>query len=241
MATSYLTPGVYVEEVDSGPQPIQGVSTSITGAVGVTVFGPTSGKPVLVTSFADFTRQFGGYLPTPDTPTYNNWMLDQAEGGDWWHFPLAVKGFFDNGGQQLFVKRVFSSKALAAGGALGQGLVAPVGEDAPALATSVVLAHLIDIYEGVVIQFFTGDKGVQIGADFTVQSYNSVTKQIVITPALPAALASARGDYAQIQKLVKPGANPTLIFSANALGAWGNDLSVEVLPMVGNTMSQDQI
>ena len=238
MATSYLTPGVYVEEVDSGPQPIQGVSTSITGAVGVTVFGPTSGKPVLVTSFADFTRQFGGYLPDPPASLYNQWMLDQSEGGDWWHFPLAVKGFFDNGGQELFVKRVFSSQAIAAGGAVGQGLVAPVGEDAPAQATSVVLSHLIDIYEGVAIQFFTGDKGVQIGVgNFTVTAYNAVTKQVTIKPALPAALVSARGDYAQIQSLTAPGATPTLIFSANALGAWGNDLSVEVLPMVGNTMS----
>ncbi len=29
----YFSPGVYVEEVDSGPRPIQGVSTSVTGAV----------------------------------------------------------------------------------------------------------------------------------------------------------------------------------------------------------------
>src|SRR6202007_2679559 len=61
----YLSPGVYVEEIDAGPQPIQGVSTSITGAVGVTVQGPTSGKPVLVTSFTDFQNNFGGFLPVP--------------------------------------------------------------------------------------------------------------------------------------------------------------------------------
>jgi uncharacterized protein len=237
MATTYLTPGVYVEEVDAGPQPIQGVSTNITGAVGVTVFGPTSGKPVLVTSFADFTRQFGGYLPDPPVPLYNKWTLDQAEGGQWWHFPLAVKGYFDNGGQQMFVKRVFASTAIAAGGPLGQGLVAPVAEDAPAGATVIVLSHLIDVYDGVTIQLFTGDKGLQIGGNFAVSAYNAVTKQITIAPALTATLSSARGDYAQIQTLVAPGANPTLIFSANALGAWGNDLSVEVLPMVGNTMN----
>ncbi len=45
----YLSPGVYVEEVDSGPQPIEGVSTSTTGFVGMTMRGPTSGPPVLVT------------------------------------------------------------------------------------------------------------------------------------------------------------------------------------------------
>lgn len=56
----YLSPGVYVEEIDAGPKPIEGVSTSICGAVGMTLTGPSSGKPVLVTSFYEFTRIFGG-------------------------------------------------------------------------------------------------------------------------------------------------------------------------------------
>ncbi len=59
----YLSPGVYVEEKDAGPKPIQGVSTSTSGAVGVTLRGPSEGKPELVTSFADFVRKFGGYIP----------------------------------------------------------------------------------------------------------------------------------------------------------------------------------
>ena len=40
---SYLAPDVYVEEVDSGNKPIEGVSTSITGFVGMTQRGPASG------------------------------------------------------------------------------------------------------------------------------------------------------------------------------------------------------
>ncbi len=36
----YLSPGVYVEEIDAGPRPIAGVSTSTTGMVGVTARGP---------------------------------------------------------------------------------------------------------------------------------------------------------------------------------------------------------
>ena len=63
----YLSPGVYVEEIDAGPKPIEGVSTSTAGAVGVTAMGPTSGKPELVTSFAEFMRKFGGFLPEPDS------------------------------------------------------------------------------------------------------------------------------------------------------------------------------
>ena len=109
----YLHPGVYIEEI-LGPQPIQGVSTSTTGMVGVTQRGRTEGKPVLVTSFADFRQQFGGYLEEPDDAERSRWALNDQEGGHWWRFPLAVKGFFDNGGLRLYVKRVVSSQATAA-------------------------------------------------------------------------------------------------------------------------------
>jgi uncharacterized protein len=234
---TYLSPGVYVEEVDAGPQPIEGVSTSVTGAVGVTAFGPTTGKPVLVTSFAEFTRSFGGFLPDPPSGIYNQWSLDRVEGGRFWDFAFAVKGFFDNGGQQLFVKRVFAKTAIAAGGSLGQGLVANVASDAPSGATTIQLSRLINVFETVKIQIFRGDTGAQIGGDFTVSAYNATTGQVTVAPALPAALVSGRGDIAHIHPIIAPGAAPTLTFSANALGVWGSDLSVEVLPMVGNTMN----
>ena len=39
----YLAPGVYVEEIASGPRPIEGVSTSTSGMVGVTQRGPVGG------------------------------------------------------------------------------------------------------------------------------------------------------------------------------------------------------
>ena len=91
----YLSPGVYVEEIDAGAKPIEGVSTSTCGAVGITARGPTTGKPVLVTGFLDFERRFGGFLPEPLAALRNQWANDDAEGGMWWQFPLSVKGFFD--------------------------------------------------------------------------------------------------------------------------------------------------
>lgn len=141
----YFSPGVYIQEVETGPVPIQGVSTSITGAVGVTLKGPTSGKPVLVTSFNDFQTTFGGFLTPPDQSQINQW-LDPVNGGAWWQFPLSVKGYFDNGGQQLYVKRVFSiQNALAATGNLGQGLVAGVSSAAAVTDTTIQLNHLFGI------------------------------------------------------------------------------------------------
>ena len=89
----YLAPGVYVEEVPSGNKPIEGVSTSTVGMVGVTARGPVN-DPTLVTSFADFSRKFGGYL---DHRIFTN-------GRDL--LPYAAEGFFTNGGQWLYVTRV---------------------------------------------------------------------------------------------------------------------------------------
>lgn len=99
----YLSPGVFVEEISTGPRPITGVATSTAGMVGLTARGPDSGKPKLVTSLLEFHRLFGGFLREPDKAA-----VDAADrnGIRWWLLPLAVKGFFDNGGQRLYVKRV---------------------------------------------------------------------------------------------------------------------------------------
>ncbi len=137
----YLHPGVYIEEL-AGQQPITGVSTSTTGMVGVTRKGPISGIPRLVTSFGEFRDLYGGFLPTPDPGDRVRWELDDHEGGTWWLFPLAVKGFFDNRGQRLYVKRVVSRTATASSadvmpGPIGPGTngqPGPIGAPPPATA-----------------------------------------------------------------------------------------------------------
>jgi phage tail sheath protein FI len=102
----YLSPGVYVEEIELGPKPIEGVSTSTAGMVGVTERGP-SDVPVLVTSFPEFQRLFGGYLDPRDFPNTNPNNLS--------FLPHAVEGFFQNGGQRVYVVRVISQNAAEAG------------------------------------------------------------------------------------------------------------------------------
>src|SRR5262245_523066 len=92
----YLAPGVYVEEVDTGPKPIEGVSTSTAGFVGMAARGPSVGLPVLVTSFNDFQRKFGGYFDLSKlAPAFKGHT----------YLPFAVDGFFANGGKRLFVLR----------------------------------------------------------------------------------------------------------------------------------------
>jgi hypothetical protein len=52
LCLSTFAPGVYVEEIQTGNKPIEGVSTSTTGAVGVTERGPIN-VPQLVTSYGE--------------------------------------------------------------------------------------------------------------------------------------------------------------------------------------------
>jgi Bacteriophage tail sheath protein len=91
----YLAPGVYTEEISTGPVPIEGVSTSNAGFVGLTERGPTAVR--MVTSLRDFQRWYGGPVD-PETVSF---------------LPFAAKGFFDNGGQRLFVARVTRPNAVA--------------------------------------------------------------------------------------------------------------------------------
>ena len=89
----YLHPGVYVEEYDSGAVPMQGVSTSTVGFIGLAERGPVVGQPQLVTSFADYKRMYGGYL-------------SEARYGGGRFLPYAVEQFFLNGGSRAYIMRV---------------------------------------------------------------------------------------------------------------------------------------
>jgi len=97
----YLAPGVYVEETSFRAKTIEGVSTSTAAFVGPTRFGPTSGEPELVTSFAEFERIYAGLDQMAYDPTkkMHNFV---AQG---------VRAFFEEGGRRLYVSRVFKAKS----------------------------------------------------------------------------------------------------------------------------------
>lgn len=97
----YLAPGVYVEEFESGVKAMEGVGTSTAGFVGLAARGPVVGRPVLLTSFADYKRRFGGYL-------------SELEYGGYRYLPNCVEQFFANGGSTCYVMRVAPENAVAA-------------------------------------------------------------------------------------------------------------------------------
>jgi uncharacterized protein len=88
---AYTYPGVYIQEVPSSVHSIAGVATSIGAFVGWAPKGPID-KAVLVESFMDFQRQFGG--------------LDSRS-----LLGYAVSHFFNNGGQQTYIVRLAASAA----------------------------------------------------------------------------------------------------------------------------------
>lgn len=102
----YLAPGVYVEETQSSSRPIEGVSTSTAGILGVTERGPTD-VPQIVTSLGEYRRLFGGPLPVAE-------FTDPATGRAHCYLPHAVEGFFVNGGKRAWVLRVVPPEALRA-------------------------------------------------------------------------------------------------------------------------------
>jgi hypothetical protein len=83
---SYLSPGVYVEEVSSGSRPIEGVGTALCAFVGFTERGPLN-EPILVTNWTQYTSNFGAF----------------AEGA---YLPHSVYGYFLNGGGAAYVVSV---------------------------------------------------------------------------------------------------------------------------------------
>jgi len=87
MATSYLSPGVYVEEVDRGSKPIEAVGTNTVGFLGESAKGPVN-ESVLITNWSQFVKTFGDFK-------------DCSE-----HLAHAVYGFFNNGGSRCFVVNV---------------------------------------------------------------------------------------------------------------------------------------
>lgn len=107
----YLSPGVYAEEFDSGTGKKEGVDTGTAGFLGMARMGPVKGRPVLIHSFADYMRQFGGYL-------------SEQVYGSLRFLPYAVEQFFLNGGISCYVMRVCKTEgdgaALAARGAVGE-------------------------------------------------------------------------------------------------------------------------
>src|ERR1035438_440906 len=83
---TYLSPGVYIEEVEPGVRPIEGVGTAVAAFLGLASDGPFH-TPTLVTNWSQFTMTFG----------------EPVEGS---YLAHAVYGYFLNGGGRAYIVRI---------------------------------------------------------------------------------------------------------------------------------------
>jgi len=92
----YFAPGVYVEEVDRGSRPIEGVSTSVAGFIGFTEDirgGAELFKPMLVTSWTQYLEYFAR--------RNSNGFTDFDA-----YLPFSVRGYFLNGGGRCWITSI---------------------------------------------------------------------------------------------------------------------------------------
>jgi hypothetical protein len=113
MATSYMTPGVYVEEVPAGPRPIGGVGTSTAAFVGEAPDGNAHlNEAVPCNNWSQFVKAF---------------VPEKGKGTD---LARAVFGFFMNGGTRCYVVNVGPGGSVAgdARKRTGLGCLEPIDE-----------------------------------------------------------------------------------------------------------------
>ncbi len=94
--STYLSPGVYVEEMEGGSRPIQGVGTAVAAFVGLAERGPFN-TATLVSNWTQFTSTFGGFVE-------NTYLAH------------AVYGYFMNGGGNCYIVRIGDEGDNGAGG-----------------------------------------------------------------------------------------------------------------------------
>lgn len=131
---TYLTPGVYVEEVSSGARPIQAVGTSTAGFVGIAPDASAwQHQARAINSWSHFLREFAGEPTAQANST---------------HLAHAVHGFFLNGGGRCYVVNCGNEDELT-GDRKGLGVLETIDEIAivaapgftDAAAYDAVLSH----------------------------------------------------------------------------------------------------
>lgn len=92
---TYLSPGVYVHEVEAGTRPIEGVGTAVAAFVGLAAKGPAN-QPTLVSNWTQFSETFGDFVPGS-------------------YLAHSVYGYFLNGGGNCYIVRIGADGAESNG------------------------------------------------------------------------------------------------------------------------------
>jgi len=102
---NYLSPGVYVEELEAGTRPIEGVGTAVAAFIGLAEKGPIN-EATLVSNWTQFSETFGGFVAGS-------------------YLAHSVYGYFLNGGGNAYIVRIGAGAASAAKGGAKKAIAAP--------------------------------------------------------------------------------------------------------------------
>lgn len=163
MATSYKTPGVYVEEIPKLPPSVAQVETAIPAFIGYTEKAEMNGEsiagiPTEVSSFIEFETWFGGaygYQPGDVEVLLNEnnnfAVLEVSYIDKVFYLYEAIRLFYDNGGGKCYVVSVgfysddsFTNGILDSSTALNTGLDAIEKYDEP---TIIVIPDAVNLDE----------------------------------------------------------------------------------------------
>lgn len=134
MATTYKTPGVYVEEIPKLPPSVAQVETAIPAFIGYTEKAERSGesltgKPIRLSSLIEFVQYYGGDI-NPATinvkvDTANNHAVTEVSMANTQRYFMydSMRLFFDNGGGDCYIVSVGKHGAAPVAGdeVLGTG------------------------------------------------------------------------------------------------------------------------
>ncbi len=208
---TYLSPGVYVEEVPSSSQSLSPGATAVAAFVGFTAKAPTDDpndpeglKPRLVTNWTQFENLYGGFAP--------GCML-----------PLSVYGYFNNGGSLAYIVRIPNAEpsgqpAQLALPAADRALGAPI--EVTSVEPDANITVLVDqgaepesddaeptfdltvVEDGVEVESFSG-LTLTKGDSFAETVVNAESERIQVAVKLDADV-----DLSEMMSVLKPGAYP---------------------------------
>ncbi len=201
MATSYMTPGIYIEEVSTGEKPIAAASTSTAALIGV---APDAGKhlnvPVAVNNWSQFIKEFVG-KDSPSTP-----------------LAQAVFGFFNNGGSRCYIVNVGPGNPIAGDERQHTGISSLEQIDEVAIVAAPGYTDLLS-YEAVLSHCEKlGDRIAILDAPEQVDNID-LLKQVATAEATPSSGAGETGEDATSRR--KPDKPPSGLRPRNSDGGFG--------------------
>jgi len=219
----YLAPGVYIEEVEMGGKPIEGVSTSTAGFIGVTERGPL--MPRLMTGLEQYRRLYGEFLPA------NSYL------------PYAVEGFFSNGGKRCFISRIIGKQSKVAtldmqglqeGPQVAPSPPAPAPQEEARFKITENSLEKLKI-EGLPDDVLTALEGMKDKASTEEKRFLDDLKATIGDTATfrkhkSAILKHAKEEAPKAASRVNPGGNPGKAFTLTAIGPgeWGNRIAIKI-------------